>query len=124
MRGVSAKDENIDMNFSGSGSRIAVGTGTSRKVYSVPLAESKGWWDKPIAGVLTQDSRSPSGEIENVAFPLISRVSQLNADLVSGRITGVILAEYRHHRRVPSRHRDHLPHLEYQSHPDDNAIRT
>jgi len=92
MRGVSAKDENIDMNFSGSGSRIAAGTGASRKVYSVPLAESKGWWDKPIAGVLTQDSRSPSGEIENVAFPLISRVSQLNADFVSGRITGVILA--------------------------------
>jgi sigma-B regulation protein RsbU (phosphoserine phosphatase) len=92
MRGVSEKDENIDMKFAGSGSTISVGTGASRKEYNVPLTARKGWWDNPVAGVLTRNSRTASGATEEVAFPLMSRVSQLNADLVSGRISGVILA--------------------------------
>ena len=92
MHGVAAKDENIDMKFGGSGGKIAVGTGAGRTEYSVPVSQSKGWWDKPVVGVLTQDSKTPSGETEEVAFPLLSRASHLTADLESGRITGVILA--------------------------------
>ncbi|HEV8417039.1 MAG TPA: SpoIIE family protein phosphatase [Bryobacteraceae bacterium] len=92
MHGVSGKDANIDVHFGGSGGRITVGTGASRKEYKVPLAEEKGWWDKPIVSLLTQDARTPSGETENIVFPLLSRFSQLNADLVSGRVAGVIFA--------------------------------
>ena len=92
MHGVSGKDENIDVHFGGSGGSIAVGTGASRKEYKAPVAEEKGWWDKPIVSLLTQNARTPSGETENIVFPLISRFSQLNADLVSGRVAGVIFA--------------------------------
>ena len=92
MHGVSGKDENIDVHFGGSGGSIAVGTGASRKEYTAPVAESKGWWDKPIVSLLTQNTRNPSGETENIVFPLISRFSQLNADLVSGQVAGVVFA--------------------------------
>jgi hypothetical protein len=43
MHGVSAKDENIDMNFSGSGIKIAVGTGAEKNTaFLLPRARNGG----------------------------------------------------------------------------------
>ena len=81
-----------DVQFGPSGSSITASRDGARKdIVPSGLRPPRGWWDVPIAGMLTWAAQTSSGK-EDILLPLIARPSLLVAGVVTGRMQSVVVS--------------------------------
>lgn len=81
-----------NFHFRFGGNRISVEeNGVDRELDGAGLGPRRGWWDVPVAGLLSWKSQSPSGT-EDVYLPVLSRPSLLLTGVTSGRMAAMAIS--------------------------------
>ncbi len=82
----------VNFTFGPSGSSMSsVENGVRKQIVPLGLGPPRGWWDVPIAAILTWTVQTSSGK-SDVVLPLLSRPSVLVARTGSGQMASIVLS--------------------------------